>query len=409
MKTLKVLLQEVVSGIKAWVNSNFAQESNTVHKTGNETVNGVKTFNNLSLHINSESYYKNTNFSGKLTPETTVQVTTATVANSNAWYGNQAYIWDVNGECYWRWNCGSFLGTTQAQGVWGLDYGVSRDFSSLFFRPQFNNSHNLGDSDHQWKSVHSQNYYYKGTAWGLDKANFWTNTNKFYGITITGHSGIRWLRDGYTAGTLPETTMYYGFQNAYDSNEDVFGRIRSFVSTTGTNMREHYKYAWGDLSKYIHKGFWISNDGSDSEQSFLVNRVIPETDNATDLGTSTNRWKTLNGLNPGVLSLPDLSDPDPINTSTWVTDTPTNNAYTPSEDGWLNVVASNSSTQQFSCYIKSGDFYVSNYTALGDIDDNIWKSGLFVPVLAGQTYYIVFKGNVTLTVDATFYPAKGNV
>ena len=42
MKTLKVLLQEVVSGIKAWVNSNFAQESNTVHKTGNETVNGDK-------------------------------------------------------------------------------------------------------------------------------------------------------------------------------------------------------------------------------------------------------------------------------------------------------------------------------------------------------------------------------
>ena len=44
MKTLKVILQEVVSGIKAWVNSNFAQDSNTVHKNGNETINGVKTF-----------------------------------------------------------------------------------------------------------------------------------------------------------------------------------------------------------------------------------------------------------------------------------------------------------------------------------------------------------------------------
>lgn len=38
MKTLKTILQEVISGIKAWV------DANTVHKTGNGTINGVKTF-----------------------------------------------------------------------------------------------------------------------------------------------------------------------------------------------------------------------------------------------------------------------------------------------------------------------------------------------------------------------------
>ena len=276
--------------------------------------------------------------------------------------------------------------------------------------PFANNANDIGSSSYQWNNIYSKGYYYNGTPWGLDKANVWTNTNKFYGITITGHSGISWLRDGYTAGTLPETTFYYGFQNAYDSNGDVFERIRSRIETTGKNMREHYKYAWSDLSKYIHKGFWISNDGSDSEQSFLVNRVIPETDNATDLGTTTNRWKTLNGVNPGALSLPDYSRAMNIDTTNWSKDG-SMIVYTPTFDGWLQITIPNDDDDQGNksnmiAILDSGTSPLAGFSV-----SNVLGSRLYFlyPVRASRTYWLYVKSYSTTITTARLVKCLGNV
>ena len=160
--------------------------------------------------------------------------------------------------------------------------------------PAANNAYDLGSSSYQWNNLYAKNYFYNGTAWGLDKANEWTGANRFnQSVTIAGQSGILWDRKSYTAGTLPASTIYYGFQNAYESGGSVFDRIRSYVSTTGTNLREHVKYAWNDLTKYATINYWINADGSDSEYKLSVKRVVPGTSNATDLGTTNNKWKSV--------------------------------------------------------------------------------------------------------------------
>ena len=68
---------------------------------------------------------------------------------------------------------------------------------------------------------------------------------------------------------------------------------------------------------------------------------IPYTTNTYDLGTSSLKWKTLNGINPGALSLPDTTREEPIDRTNWVYDYGANSYYPP-EDGWLAVACSGS-------------------------------------------------------------------
>ena len=51
--------------------------------------------------------------------------------------------------------------------------------------PATNNAYDLGSSSYQWNNLYAKNYYYNGTAWGLDKKNVWTNYNVVNGYRLT--------------------------------------------------------------------------------------------------------------------------------------------------------------------------------------------------------------------------------
>ncbi len=89
---------------------------------------------------------------------------------------------------------------------------------------------------------------------------------------------------------------------------------------------------------------------------------------SNNLGTSTNKWKSLNGLNPGALSLPDCGDGVDV-TSQVVDDNGifryTNNLY----DGWLVATAFADNAQIANRYfesrsVKSTDSVVTVHIAL---------------------------------------------
>ena len=178
--------------------------------------------------------------------------------------------------------------------------------------------------------------------------------------------------------------------------------------------------ALGHWDTYVAKNTTLKYKNDSTKQGTIEFRlnsdgsglVYPQAPFECNLGNSYNKWKTLNGINPGALSIPNLSDPDPIYTNNWVISTPTNNAYTPSENGWLNIVVadSSSSSNEFSLYVKSTNFFASAVHKLVDIDDSKGKVGLFIPVMASITYYVVVKGNVSNgTISATFFPCLGSV
>jgi len=127
------------------------------------------------------------------------------------------------------------------------------------------------------------------------------------------------------------------------------------------------------------------------------------------LGTSTNKWKSFNGINPGALSLPGASVN--IDTTNWVLDGSNVNIFTPTSDGWLGIQVTDTVYDQMH-YIFVGrndstSYYQQN--ALSPINA-LWNGEyhgcVFIPVIKNVSYDIRCICN---SIIVTFYPCQGNV
>ena len=401
MKTLKVLLQEVVSGIKAWVNSNFAQESNTVHKTGNETVNGVKTFT-------GEGYFQN---GAVLTSSTGIDITqssygseislgAATFLDGNIrWWGNLQHC--ISTECdsvvkiqnsNWR--------TNGSQGVWQLHFASKKDFSDVSFYPWNNNIINLGKSGKQWNNVYAKNYYYNGTAWGLDKANEWTGINTFstasYGEMIRLKNTSLDLSNGNLALSSAFSHMIWWD----DKNNTHYAKVQAWTNdnSSAIALTTYYRV---DANTVSYSS--LRNQCSDSFKAFF-----PETNADTELGTSTNKWKSFNDVNPGALSLPN----SPGGTGTenvnyydlsgniTIRDGSGENVFTASCDGWIAIGT-------FATWLQ-----ISNDTLILATTANPGADGFaqaFLPVRAGNSIRVLINQTSTQFQSFKLLPCQGNV
>ena len=133
-----------------------------------------------------------------------------------------------------------------------------------------------------------------------------------------------------------------------------------------------------------------------------------------NLGTSTDKWDTINGLNPGCLSLPDLNNG--IDISGYLTNagTTTPSEYTPTVNGWLVLkVGAPSGVVSMHAYSNSG---VDNYTysERSDICDTTGSSyarftSMTIPCVANDKVKIIIMPSTASVVSAIFYPCLGNV
>lgn len=132
--------------------------------------------------------------------------------------------------------------------------------------------------------------------------------------------------------------------------------------------------------------------------------VYPLTSGQDNLGTSSNKWKTLNGINPGALSLPrtgTTANTDYIDVSGNVDLTTTSvQNLTASATGWLCLsFAYNKVT---SCQLSAGNYR----TQTGPLGTSGYV-GCAVPVTAGQTVNI--RVDATALYSARIYLCQGNV
>ena len=265
------------------------------------------------------------------------------------------------------------------------------------FIPYSTNTYSLGSSSYQWSSVYAQTYYYNGTAWGLDNANTWTNNNifnknvnpasvtsiadttlAFNGLLNTIFLNTRGSSNRRSYGSF----LFVGYGSA--SGADNYGQIQLLRSTDkrgDTNEGYIPDTSFKLLRVNPHsllidfmENVRVVNDGT-------YNTLCPITTNATDLGTSTNKWKTLNGINPGALSLPDFTSETGVSLSAGA------NTYTPVLSGWLSI----STTGDIS--VVCGNFC---HKATDMIS---------VPVIAGKTYTVTMPSAAT----GYFYSCLGNV
>ena len=125
--------------------------------------------------------------------------------------------------------------------------------------------------------------------------------------------------------------------------------------------------------------------------------MYPFSNNAWDLGTSTNKWKTLNGVNPGALSLPNPSPSVFISKSL----PSSGGTITADVDGWLEIrTKATSPNALIQLFIAGGSSIYAKNTG-----DTLIIS---VPMRVGISVTIFYKDIETPTV-CRLVPCVGNV
>ena len=269
------------------------------------------------------------------------------------------------------------------------------------FRPYDNNSYDLGSSSYQWNNLYAKNYYYNGVAWGLDKYNQWTGVNEFN--NLIGLNGAElWFKNKYI-DDFTTNPVEYGGQSVlqiWNKNTTQYsGGLIDYQMTDGSHILEItcFGYPLNDPTPYQHRfRFAAYRDG--------VADFYPAL-NSVNLGTSTAKWKTLNGVNPGALSLPkgyteEGADKDYINiASTIQTLDGTLYNYTMPDNGWISVRAEQAT--QVHVTTNNWRFGQSIYSAT--------NTTLIVSVPFKKGDIVAIKVRAVTLEHARFYPCQGNV
>ena len=234
----------------------------------------------------------------------------------------------------------------------------------------------------------------------FNSANTWSAVNQHSReIQLAGD------RNAYIAPMWSGVVSGIAFLSMDAGKQFVFGQ-----RTTDANNRFVYDAT---------KGYLVLKTGVIGESNYV--EVTPHGSD-TRLGDSTNKWKTLNGINPGALSLPSdnysTANLDPTNWNT----TGSENTYTAPSDGWLGVQVQSADALDLSGqYVFIGrttggtNFY--SQSVLSHIVGT-WISGkltgcVLIPVISGKTYAIRIKIGKTQQegsiIYARFYTCLGNV
>lgn len=206
-----------------------------------------------------------------------------------------------------------------------------------------------------------------------------------------------------------------------DKNNVYTSYIRSVVLSSGRTMTDivaRNKFTNGalsptgtDVSSTLQVDVQPTGTKTIYWDGLLRNDVTPYTTNNNSLGTSTSKWKTLNGVNPGALSLPINANSASFNidTTNWTTDGSII-VYTPLLDGWIYINARNDDTNGDSFIIfddSVSGFGTSVFGNKGLPNNGVGLLCLMMPVNKNNGINIRIKSPGIIS--ARLYPCNGNV
>lgn len=339
-------LQTAVSG--------KAADADVVHLAGAETITGDKTWTGLN----------------------TYQITLILkdpAAVSAGGYGVGLNFFDYAGNRY-----GYIQPHVMSDGTKNIVFGNSAsgylEFAS-FLLPYANNAVGLGTSSNAWSVVYADTVY-ANTSFRVRYANKTASGQPAISGYIQRAFGVISSDDKYFSRFNSQIAAAYSrteFEtNLYDSNADVLASVK-------IQHAAEYNSSTGTTSLYVR----------------------PTVSGAVDLGIASNKWKSLNGINPGALSFPNLASA--INIASSITNTAGgDNFYTAPSDGWVSVIVVG--TSNLMIFAPSGNtIYYGSHAMSPDSEGYTWCS---IPVPAGYRARIRVSGTVN---KALFFPCLGNV
>ena len=275
------------------------------------------------------------------------------------------------------------------------------DLLNSNFIPSANNSYDLGSSSYQWKKIYSADVMHTSgdeTITGVKTlVDYWRLQAK----NLKAGAGETYGRTGYSFIYTDRNDVEMGDIALYKNS----GAARTFIRIRGG---DYYTNGVPDAGGTLIQSSLRIGTKVDSTRIIEcdTDTLHPLTNNATDLGTSDNKWKSLNGINPGALSFPNLNNSNRIELQTeeteWVKDG-TANTYTPTLTGWLNIrIADNAGDFILA---QSGSVTIS-IPGTGTISATNVGLSLLIPAISGQYCNVYVK---TTAVKAFIYPCLGNV
>ena len=271
--------------------------------------------------------------------------------------------------------------------------------------PNTDNAYDFGSSTYKLRYVYANTAYVTNlNINGSPAGNILThNANEFVNVTTNQTIGgvktfsdipivassktyVSKIKANRTSGTTTGFSAYNGFKIVCDNDSQAWENtvfamhVPEYSPTSATIAFKLYDCIEGSSS---YKGFFFKKDGSGFQFS-------PTASNSTDLGSSTNKWKSFNGVSPSDLSLPNKSSYINIDTTNW--DLTCSNQgvmanYVIEQSGWLELQIVHASADIVDLWVITGSIRTNNKSSLNTLDNRNFNM-ISLPVVKGDTLLI---------------------
>lgn len=367
----------------------IALDANVMHLSGNETVDGQKTFSDIAT-LNSYLYFTNSSVTKGTIPQTTV-APYRIYFGSGVNYGASLFNIDTSVS-----NTGvqSFTFRSAENVVSGDDarfaliYDPNRTqprylTAKCDIEPNADNAYECGSSTNIWKNLYGYHGYFCGQQKG----------------------------DEFSSNARTDLTLL--------ANRDTLGKSGAYISRFRQNKAQG-SMASGDfqilsidfLENEVRTNGVLQIQGTGWADDAPTKVNITSSSSNYTFGSSSKPCK-INGLNPSSLGMPDLSNG--IDISSYLTNagTATPSEYTPLVDGYICIKISAESPPFIRMYNDYG-FDNTGYTERnegGSMSDGTYSrfASLVFPANKNVKVYIIIMPSTAGIISAKFFPCLGNV
>ena len=401
----------------------LAQDSDVVHRSGNETVAGNKSFSETPYIYNSDStgntpniVFKNSKYAVGDTTNTGEQRIIYSDKN-NTWAGSISSNKNSAGTQYLAFTIYT-TDNNNANISSTINYYLAKN-GDRYFTSYEDNLINLGTAQKRWKSVYATNYYYGSnnvefsdkfvttdTAQTISGAKTFSSDVNIYNSDNTATTPYLFLKN---SKTTKGSTSEIGAQilRFVDKNNNILCDVESIITSTGSCELRLRSNTLDSNNQNVQTGVTLISSINGSR------RFCPTNDNKVSCGYSALKWSDVqtykvNNLEPSSLSLPGDRSAR-IDISSYFTNTGTGNTndYSVPANGYIFLNLLNAFA--VICYSIDGTNNV-NYAQsyFRPVDGQIY---ILFPVRKNDTFRTLWTANGgTITVTgAYFIPCQGNV
>ena len=388
-----------------------AQDSDVVHKSGNETVGGNKTFTN-DVTVNNSNATVQTDVPNLVFKNPLVERASTEGAQTILFTDkNDNNIASIQAKTY-ALGISDIILTSYSESsdqfVRTTGIVIRRTPTTSKFHPYSDNITTLGESNRRWKQVYALNYYYGNDNVEFSTKFVTTDTAQTISGSKTFSSDLTVANTDTTANTPNLNLRNYkvnrgtndtGVQTItfFDKNGKALTLIESRKISNGNVGTNILTYNTDDSNNTVSGGVSIIKSKTDTH-------FAPNADNAVICGRPLAKWSDVqtykvNALEPSSLSLPSGNASDVIDISSYITDfSGTPNTYTAPANGWVTISINNCMGIQA---------YISGFLGDSRTRQTAGTIKFLMPICKNQTINLqVYGGSID---NARFIPCQGNV